>query len=253
VYHVGGFLWLGLRWNLTLYQSFPLVNQIWAFLRRILKKLVFYENDKTPMLPTFEHWLKLLATLTGIAVILIPLLGFRHAEVRVRGRSSGAANNLLRWPVMLAFTVGYVLIGIALWRPLTIILLPALHIIILTIGSLLYFPSIALYLWGFWTLGQMFGISSGFGATLYQDHHFIRNGPYRYVRHPMYLAVILAAFGALLIFRTWAMILFSILSLGVIVRAQREERLLADEFGEEWDSYCREVNGWLPKLRKRVQ
>jgi protein-S-isoprenylcysteine O-methyltransferase Ste14 len=102
-------------------------------------------------------------------------------------------------------------------------------------------------------LGHMFGISSGFGATLYQDHKLIRNGPYRFVRHPMYLAVILAAFGALLIFRTWAMVLFSLSSLVVIVRAQREEQLLADEFGEEWNTYRQEVNGWLPTLRKRVK
>jgi protein-S-isoprenylcysteine O-methyltransferase Ste14 len=85
-------------------------------------------------------------------------------------------------------------------------------------------------------LGHMFGISSGFGATLYQDHKLIRNGPYRFVRHPMYLAVILAAFGALLIFR-----------------ARQEERLLAEEFGEEWQRYRRDVPGWLPTLRKRVK
>ncbi|MGD8402166.1 MAG: isoprenylcysteine carboxylmethyltransferase family protein [Anaerolineales bacterium] len=119
------------------------------------------------------------------------------------------------------------------------------------VGSLFYFPGIVLYLWGYWTLGRMFGISSGFGANLYQDHKLVQNGPYRYVRHPMYLAVILAALGALLIFRTWAMVLFVPLSLGVIFRARQEEHLLADEFGEKWESYCQEVNGWVPRFRKR--
>jgi protein-S-isoprenylcysteine O-methyltransferase Ste14 len=154
---------------------------------------------------------------------------------------------------MLAFTIGYVAVGIALWRPLPIILSPGVHLSILIVSSLLYFPGIALYLWGYWTLGRMFGISSGFGATLYQDHKLIRLGPYRYVRHPMYLAVILAAFGALLIFRTWAMVLYAPLSLGVILRAQQEERLLAEEFGREWETYRQEVNAWIPKLQKRVK
>ena len=99
----------------------------------------------------------------------------------------------------------------------------------------------------------MFSISSGLGATLYQDHRLIRIGPYRFVRHPMYLAVILAASGALLIFRTWAMVLFSVLSLGVILRAWREERLLGEEFGEEWENYKQQVSGWLPGFRKRVK
>jgi len=205
------------------------------------------------MLSTIEHWIRVLTTLTGIAAILIPLLGFRRASLRVRGRNSGAASRMLRWPVMLVQTVFFVAIGIALWRPLPIVLSPGVHLSILIIGGLLYFPGIALYLWGYQTLGRMFGISSGFGATLYQDHKLVRMGPYRYVRHPMYLAVILAAFGALLIFRTWAMVLYAPLSLGVIVRAKREERLLAEEFGEEWKSYRRDVNGWIPELRRKVK
>ena len=189
------------------------------------------------MLPTIERWLQFITALTGIVVILIPLLGFWRSKVYVRGRSSGAAARLLRWPVMLAFTIGYVVVGIALWRPLPISLSPGVHLSILIVGSLLYFPGIALYLWGYRTLGHMFGISNGFGASLYQDHKLIQAGPYQYVRHPMYLAVILAAFGALLIFRTWAMVLFSVSSLGVILRARREEGLLAEEFGEDWEIY----------------
>jgi protein-S-isoprenylcysteine O-methyltransferase Ste14 len=200
---------------------------------------------------TVEYWLQLFATLTGVFVILIPLLGFRQVDANVRGRDSGAAARLLHWSVMLAQTLIFVVIGIALWRPIPITLSTNLHIIILIFGSLLYFPGIALYLWGYWSLGRMFGISSGFGATLYQDHKLILSGPYRYVRHPMYLAVILAAFGALLIFRTWAMIFFAPLSLVVVYRAQREERLLAEEFCEEWDNYCQEVNGWIPQLRRK--
>ena len=175
-------------------------------------------------------------------------------DANARGRNSGTvASCVLRWPVMLVITIVYMAVGILLWRPLPIILSPGIHLIILVVGSLLYFTGIALYLWGYVILGRMFSISSGFGATLYQDHHLIRNGPYRFVRHPMYVGVILAAFGALLIFRTWAMVLFSVSSLGVIFRARQEERLLAVEFGREWEVYKREVNGWVPTLRNRVK
>ena len=205
------------------------------------------------MLSAFEHWFQLLATLTGITVIAIPLFGFRSAESRIRGRNLGGTDRLLRWPLMLALTIIYVMVGIVLWRPLPFVFSTGLQLGILIVGSLLYFPAIALYLWGYWNLGRMFGISSGFSATLYQDHRLIRSGPYRYIRHPMYLAVILAAFGALLIFCTWAMVLFSVLSLGVVFRARQEERLLAEEFGDDWMSYKREVNGWIPALRNKVK
>ena len=108
-------------------------------------------------------------------MILIPLPGFwpgRYVSVgedRVRRMSAALACDAGTHAL-------YVAIGIALWRPLPIVFSPTLHIIILVIGSLLYFPGIALYLWGYRTLGHMFSISSGFGATLYQDHRFIRSG-----------------------------------------------------------------------------
>lgn len=186
-------------------------------------------------------------------MILIPLLGFRYKQTRLHGRSSGAGARLVRWPVVLMQTILFVAVGIVLWRPAPVSFPPGIHLSILIVGSLVYFPAIALYLWGYQTLGHMFGISSGFGAILYQDHHLIQNGPYRFVRHPMYLAVILAAFGALLIFRTWAMVLFSALSWGVIVRARREDLLLEEEFGGEWETYKQHVPGWLPAFRKRVK
>jgi protein-S-isoprenylcysteine O-methyltransferase Ste14 len=202
---------------------------------------------------TVEHWLQLLAVLAGIAVILIPLLGFRCAERRVRGRESGVAASLLRWPVMLVQTVLFVVVGVLSWHPLPLVLSPTLFGIVLALGSLLYFPGTALYLWGYRSLGHMFGISSGFGAALYQNHRLIRSGPYQDMRHPMCLAVILTAFGALFIFRTWTMVLYAPMSLGVVFRARREEHLLAKEFGKEWHAYRREVNEWIPRLRKRVK
>ena len=36
------------------------------------------------------------------------------------------------------------------------------------------------------------------GITVKQDHSLIRNGPYRYVRHPIYSGIILAAAGSFL-------------------------------------------------------
>ncbi len=62
----------------------------------------------------------------------------------------------------------------------------------------------------------------------------------------MYLAVITAGIGGLLLYRTWAMLLFAIVMFGLTVRARREEGALAAEFGAAWAAYCRRVPAWLP-------
>ncbi len=97
-------------------------------------------------------------------------------------------------------------------------------------------------------LGKMFGASSGFGVRLYANHRLITNGPYAVVRHPMYLAVIIAFLGGLLLFRTWTMLIFGLSMLGLGRRAQLEERILAAEFGEEWEVYKQAVPAWLPRM-----
>jgi protein-S-isoprenylcysteine O-methyltransferase Ste14 len=78
-----------------------------------------------------------------------------------------------------------------------------------------------------------FGVSGLLGAELYQEHELVTRGPFSIIRHPMYAGVLLAAIGALLIFRTWAMVVFLPMSLVVVARAGREDGLLEEEFGDE--------------------
>ena len=115
------------------------------------------------------------------------------------------------------------------------------------LGASGYIPGVGLYLWGFFALGDQFGISGVLGADLYHEHKLITHGPFARLRHPMYAGVLLAALGALMIFRTWAMVLFAPVSLVVLARAGREETLLAEEFGEAWKAYAAEVPRWFPR------
>jgi protein-S-isoprenylcysteine O-methyltransferase Ste14 len=139
---------------------------------------------------------------------------------------------------------------VALWRPLPVHPAPWLRGLLLSIGAALFFAGLALYFWGLHTLGRMFGPSTGFGVRLHAAHRLVASGPYAHVRHPMYLAVIAAAQGSLLLYRTWATLCFAIIMFGLVVRARREERALAREFGQQWADYRARVPGWLPRLRR---
>jgi protein-S-isoprenylcysteine O-methyltransferase Ste14 len=199
------------------------------------------------LVDAIEIWLLRLAVVLGAIAILLPLLNVWQSRNVGRGRTAGSSARLLRWPAVFALAVGYVAAGILLWKPIPIMMDAKLRLALVLVGALLYFPGVMLYLWGYRTLGRLFGVSSSAAAELYQQHRLIDSGPYAIVRHPMYLGVLLAAFGALLLFRTWAMVIFTPMSLVVIARARREEKLLADEFGEQWDSYTKRVPGWVPK------
>ncbi len=204
----------------------------------------------TPILDGLEAVASWIAVGLGVVVIVLPVLGFWRAGARPRGRSSGRGAGLLRRPAVVVLAVLYVTVGILLWKPLPLALPSWARAVLLGVGFPLYLVGVGLYLSGYRTLGRWFGVSSGFGAALYQDHRLIEEGPYAVVRHPMYLGVMLAGVGALLLFRTWAMAFYAPGAFSVILRARREERLLAQEFGPAWEAYTQRVRAWLPRWRR---
>ena len=75
----------------------------------------------------------------------------------------------------------------------------------------------------------------------------VSEGPYRWVRNPMYL-------GHLVFFAGMALVLGSWIALAVLVfhaawfdrRVREDEERLAERFGEPYREYCRRVKRWIP-------
>jgi protein-S-isoprenylcysteine O-methyltransferase Ste14 len=195
-----------------------------------------------------EKSIRLVVIGLGVLVICLPLARLWQSRDALRGRSSGSRVSWTRWSGAVILAIIYISVGILLWKPILLHISLAMRIALLLIGVLVYLPGITLYLWGFETLGSMFGVSTIKGAQLYQQHQIIESGPYAFFRHPMYIGVILAAIGAFLLFRTWAMALFTPTAFSVILRAHREEELLAREFGASWIDYCARVPAWIPRF-----
>ena len=122
---------------------------------------------------------------------------------------------------------------------------------LLIVGCLIYFPGISFLLWARLVLGKMYFVSTSFGAQLFADHKLITSGPFAIVRHPMYLGLVVAALGSLLLFQTWTTLAFALFAPFVLRRAKREEAALAAEFGEEWQEYCHRVPAFIPRLKRR--
>ena len=197
-----------------------------------------------------EEWVRGLGIAAGLAVLAIALWqgvwrGLRHGA----GRTIGNADKILRRPFL--FVAAFLWLGLLffLWHPLPLTLMQQARVIALILGALFYFPGLVAYLWGARHLGEMYRPSSSFGVQLNVNHRLITQGPFAYVRHPMYLGLQITALGGLLIYRNWAFAFVLMNFLGLFIRARREEQALAAEFGEQWKAYSQITPAWLPRLR----
>ncbi len=198
-------------------------------------------------LDALERWAR--RAVAGAALWLCGsvLLGLWQGRRRPKGRTTGRGLRPLPLPVYLLSGAAYLSACVSLWRPLALARSPLTRGIALLVGSLLYFPGVALMLWGQRALGEMYNVSSVFGVQLYAGHRLVTHGPFAHVRHPMYLGALLAGLGALLLHRVWTMVFLVAHFPILVLRARREEEALAAQFGAEWEAYCRRVPGWVPR------
>lgn len=168
------------------------------------------------------------------------------------GRASGLAPRIGALPAYLLLAIPYFAVWVVLWRLLPMSLSVPARWVVLVLGTLLGIAALTLYVGGRLALGRMYNVSSGLGTELYPDHRLVIRGPYRRVRHPMYLGLILGALAALLVYRTWTTVFILACLPGAVFKANREDRLLADEFGPAFEEYRGRVPGWVPRLHPRA-
>ncbi len=191
------------------------------------------------------------AGLFTVAALVVIFIGVAQALRRPAGLSIGRLSGLIRSPWFHLFaSLFFFGLGWLLWRPVFILASPALRILALNLGALLYFPGVGLVLWGRLVLGKQYFVSSGLGAQLFEGHQLVTSGPYALVRHPMYLGILMMAVGGILLYRTWTMLLLLLFCLALRVRARREEEALQVAFGQEWSDYTRRVPRFFPRLKR---
>lgn len=96
-----------------------------------------------------------------------------------------------------------------------------------------------------------FARADGTPAPIMPTGHLVVVGPYRYVRNPMYLAVLSIILGQALLFRSGGALLYAgIVGLAVVLFVLGyEQPTLESEYGDEYREYRRNVRGWVPRLR----
>jgi len=201
------------------------------------------------LMDTLELDFRWLGAIAGLGTLGFAIWNMLIAQRRPTGHQTGVAHKVLRTRYLAVATLLYLILGWVLWKPIPLQLSVLLRLLCLVLGGVLLFPSLGLYIWGLRTLGESFNASTGFGVRLHQAHQLITTGPFAYIRHPMYAAVILAGWGGLLLFRTWMMLFFAVTMFGLLYRARSEEKALAQVFGGDWEDYKRRVHGWIPNFK----
>jgi protein-S-isoprenylcysteine O-methyltransferase Ste14 len=112
------------------------------------------------------------------------------------------------------------------------------------IGLVVFWGGIALRFWSFQALGRYFTFTVQTSA----DQPVITSGPYRFVRHPSYAAVLLMVMGVGLFFGSWwsfAWLTANVLC-GLLFRIRVEERALLLQLGDRYDAYAADHKRLLP-------
>ena len=104
-------------------------------------------------------------------------------------------------------------------------------------------------LWLFWRSHADLGDSWSVTLELNADHRLVTRGVYRFVRHPMYTSFFVSGLGQALLLANWvagpsALVAVALL---VLVRVPHEEKMMIDQFGDEYRDYMRRTGGLVPR------
>ncbi len=114
------------------------------------------------------------------------------------------------------------------------------------VGVGLGIVSLPLFAWTHQALGKNW---SGSLVTK-EGHTLVSSGPYRWVRHPMYTALILQQLASLLLSANWVI---GIAGLGIsilcVARVGDEEALMIEEFGDQYRAYMERTGRFLPPVK----
>lgn len=84
-------------------------------------------------------------------------------------------------------------------------------------------------------------------------NELVTTGVYSVVRHPIYSAFAFVLTGVLLIYSNLYLLLLPFMYWAFLTALMKatEEKWLVDQFGKEYEDYCRRVNRCIPWFPKR--
>jgi len=112
------------------------------------------------------------------------------------------------------------------------------------IGVILVAVGLAYSVWARLHLGRLWSAV----VTVKAEHRIVKTGPYTITRHPIYTGMLLAVVGTVVARDTFGALLGgALIATGLVLKVRREERMLLDHFGADYQAYQQEVPRLVPR------
>jgi protein-S-isoprenylcysteine O-methyltransferase Ste14 len=198
------------------------------------------------------------STFRALAIVNITL--FVPIGLYYRIKSQASRERLAREQEGLILMVGLRLCGVLAWAVLiaylinpawvagTSLALPAWLRWAGALLGLLVVPP--LLFWTFHSLGKNLTDT----VVTRREHSLVTHGPYRWVRHPFYVTVLLEGLSLSLLSENW---LLALVGLGavtmLVIRTNVEEAKLAERFGDEYRAYAERTGRFFPRFDRMLR
>ncbi|MFW9844796.1 MAG: isoprenylcysteine carboxylmethyltransferase family protein [Candidatus Thorarchaeota archaeon] len=150
---------------------------------------------------------------------------------------------VLLFPVEIVVVIVYLINP--LWLSLTSLMIPELY---RWLGLFLAIVSIPYAAWVHQTLGRAYS----YALETKSEQTLVTTGPFSRVRHPLYSAHNIFNLGMVVLTLNIPLIIFAIVGVPITyVRMQDEERMMMDQFGEEYKAYMMRTGRIFPKFFRR--
>ncbi len=110
------------------------------------------------------------------------------------------------------------------------------------IGAILTVIGIGIAIWARFYIGRNWGMP----MTLKENRELVTDGPYSYIRHPIYAGIMLAIIGSALVVGPWLLAIFIIYFLFFLFSATSEEKTLMKEFPDTYPAYKERTKMLVP-------
>ncbi len=107
----------------------------------------------------------------------------------------------------------------------------------------------AVGLWLFWRAHADLGRNWSSTLALRDDHTLVTQGVYRHIRHPMYAGAWLMYIAQVFLLSNWVAGFSGVVAFGLLyfLRVPKEEAMMLEEFGEQYQQYVSKTGRVIPK------